>query len=336
MKRFMISAAVCAALGAAEAGISNNASDFNQPGRFYLTPTVGAFWDFSANPNSAPAFGLAGGYNLTDQFAVELAGGGWDQGATGRVDGIWNIPTGTNFRPYLAAGAGYVNITESAFAIDAGAGLKYYVAENFNLNINYRHLQAIRAPGMRNGALINGGFSFAFGHADTVCDDCNTFMSKKEKTMHQKYALPESVRECDDNTPPDVLESVGCYTVRGDKVTMHLDAKYDFDKSTLRDSSKKALDNVASFMKQYPNTNVTLKGYASPEGTKTYNQKLSERRAAAAQQYLINHGVAPQRIGTVGYGETRPLLSNDTERGREANRRVQTAIDVPLKKQANK
>jgi hypothetical protein len=71
---------------------------------------------------------------------------------------------------------------------------------------------------------------------------------------------------------------------------------------------------------------VRVEGHTDDTGGPAYNMDLSKRRAESVRQYLIERGVAPQRLESVGYGPTRPIASNRTARGRETNRRVEFAI----------
>ncbi|HEX9156739.1 MAG TPA: OmpA family protein, partial [Syntrophales bacterium] len=85
------------------------------------------------------------------------------------------------------------------------------------------------------------------------------------------------------------------------------DEHFDFDKSTLKESARVILERNIQVLKDNPQTKVRIAGYASASGTDEYNQKLSERRAKTVQDYLIKEGgVAPGRMTTIGYGETRP------------------------------
>jgi len=87
------------------------------------------------------------------------------------------------------------------------------------------------------------------------------------------------------------------------------DVHFDFDKSTLKPEAQTILKRNVQMMKDNPKAKVRIAGYTSASGTEAYNQKLSERRARAVQEYLINEGViAPDRITTIGYGETNPAM----------------------------
>jgi outer membrane protein OmpA-like peptidoglycan-associated protein len=87
------------------------------------------------------------------------------------------------------------------------------------------------------------------------------------------------------------------------------DIHFDFDKSTLKPEARTILARTAQMLKDNPNAQVRIAGYASASGTGEYNQKLSERRANAVQEYLISEGIiARDRLSTIGYGETKPAM----------------------------
>jgi len=101
---------------------------------------------------------------------------------------------------------------------------------------------------------------------------------------------------------------------------------FDFDKSDIRSDSRPVLDEAADALKENPNVRVSVEGHTDARGTDQYNERLSVRRAEAVFRYLVNHGVAPERMETVGYGKSRPVADNDTESGRAQNRRVELRV----------
>jgi outer membrane protein OmpA-like peptidoglycan-associated protein len=87
------------------------------------------------------------------------------------------------------------------------------------------------------------------------------------------------------------------------------DIHFDFDKSTLKPEARAILKRNIQILKDNPKAKVRIAGYTSASGTNAYNQSLSERRAAAVQEYLISEGlVTPDRLSTIGYGETDPAM----------------------------
>ncbi|SDI46075.1 Outer membrane protein OmpA [Pseudomonas flavescens] len=114
-----------------------------------------------------------------------------------------------------------------------------------------------------------------------------------------------------------------------DAVRVELDVKFDFDKSQVKQQSLGDIQSLADFMKQYPQTSTVVEGHTDSVGTDAYNQALSERRAKAVRDVLVNqYGVGGTRVEAVGYGESRPVADNATEEGRAINRRVEAEVEA--------
>lgn len=112
-------------------------------------------------------------------------------------------------------------------------------------------------------------------------------------------------------------------------VRVELDVKFDYDKSVVKEESKADIKAVADFMSQYPQTTTTVEGHTDSKGSDAYNQGLSERRANAVRDVLVNqYGVAGDRVSSVGYGESRPVADNNTDEGRAVNRRVEASVEA--------
>jgi outer membrane protein OmpA-like peptidoglycan-associated protein len=86
------------------------------------------------------------------------------------------------------------------------------------------------------------------------------------------------------------------------------------------------LRNLANSLQKYSRTNVLLVGHTDATGSESYNQGLSQRRASAAASFLASQGLTRPRVETAGRGELEPVAENDSERGRQQNRRVEVAI----------
>ncbi|WP_442589793.1 OmpA family protein [Pedobacter sp. AW31-3R] len=100
--------------------------------------------------------------------------------------------------------------------------------------------------------------------------------------------------------------------------------QFEFNSSVLKTESYPTLDKLSSTLRE-EGGKVSVKGYASSEGTAAYNLKLSKDRANSVKTYLVNSGVNASQVATKGYGEANPIASNDTEEGRIQNRRVETS-----------
>jgi outer membrane protein OmpA-like peptidoglycan-associated protein len=93
-----------------------------------------------------------------------------------------------------------------------------------------------------------------------------------------------------------------------EKVVVFGDTHFTFDNATLSPEAKTLLDKDVQVMKENPLTHVRMAGYTSAEGSAEVNQKLSESRANAVRDYLIEEGIAPERITVIGYGRTKPAV----------------------------
>jgi outer membrane protein OmpA-like peptidoglycan-associated protein len=110
------------------------------------------------------------------------------------------------------------------------------------------------------------------------------------------------------------------------KVTVKNDVLFDFNSAGLRSASRSALHEMADVFNRYPNTTISVQGYTDSTGSASYNERLSERRAASVSNYLDDLGIRSSRIRSIGYGETHPRASNATASGRQLNRRVEIHV----------
>jgi OOP family OmpA-OmpF porin len=112
-----------------------------------------------------------------------------------------------------------------------------------------------------------------------------------------------------------------------------LNVEFDFDKSTIKKGYDKDINDLANVMKNYPDLNVVIEGHTDNVGTAAYNKKLSQRRADAVKKYMVEQdGINANRITAEGFGFDRPIASNDTDEGRQQNRRVEAAVDYQIEK----
>ncbi|MFN4217063.1 MAG: OmpA family protein [Brevinematales bacterium] len=101
---------------------------------------------------------------------------------------------------------------------------------------------------------------------------------------------------------------------------------FEFDKATIRKEFEKGLNQLAEVLKKYPKLDIVVSGHTDSIGNSMYNQRLSELRAKAIADYLLQRGVSQDRISYVGYGDKKPVASNVTAEGRAKNRRVEIKI----------
>jgi outer membrane protein OmpA-like peptidoglycan-associated protein len=161
------------------------------------------------------------------------------------------------------------------------------------------HQSNSTAKGAIIGAVIGGAAGALIGHQ----------MDKQAQEIEQKI-------------PGATVERVG----EGIQVTFASGLLFDFDSDRIRGDARRNLDELARSLMTYPQENLMIVGHTDDVGSDGYNQRLSERRAASAARYLDDRGVRRARVSTRGLGETEPVASNETEDGRQRNRRVEVAI----------
>lgn len=290
------------------------------------------------------------GYFLTDAVELALGLGAYSdingdarrsdghhrniKGTYSTADAIYHFrDAGVRLRPYVSAGFAYQTIGQgqtgrhhSTFA-EIGAGMKYYVT-------NYLYTRA-GVDGMYN---IDDGYAEWMAGVGVGVNFGGT--PKKARPVEEPVApcvdadgdgVCDNVDKCP-GTPANVaVDAEGCTAV-AEVVRVELDVKFDFDKSVVKEESYSDIKSLADFMKQYPQTTTTVEGHTDSVGPDAYNQKLSERRAKAVRNVLVDeYGVEGGRVDSVGYGETRPVADNATAEGRAINRRVEAEVEAQVK-----
>lgn len=146
------------------------------------------------------------------------------------------------------------------------------------------------------------------------------------------HQMDQQAKEIKQNIPGAVVERVG----EGLQVTFASGLLFDYDSDVLRAEARKNLATLATSLEKYPNTDLMIVGHTDATGPDAYNMTLSERRAAAASNYLAAQGVSRARLRSTGRGESEPVAPNDSETDRQKNRRVEVAIyaNEALKAQA--
>jgi len=117
----------------------------------------------------------------------------------------------------------------------------------------------------------------------------------------------------------------------GDELTLRMPSGITFatNEAAVQPQFQPTLNDVASVLAEYPKTYIDVTGHTDADGSEVYNQALSERRAAAVANYLSARGVQSARLATKGFGEMKPIASNETVEGKAANRRVEIKL-VPV------
>ena len=138
-----------------------------------------------------------------------------------------------------------------------------------------------------------------------------------------KDGVADYLDQCPDSAADDRVDSKGCKLkkVRVDEIKLNV--QFATNSSVVPQSAMSEIEGVANFMKAHPDLVVDIEGHTDSMGKDSYNKFLSQRRADAVAKVLVEKfGIDAGRVKAIGYGEEKPVATNDTAEGRQANRRV--------------
>ncbi len=303
-------------------------------GSVELSPFVGYnVFEKRQNLENGPIFGGRLGYNFTRYLGVEATGefiksNVDNKNKTFSEEGQFTSPTDSvnivmyhldllyhflpegDFNPFLVAGYGAANYdpqinNKNMSIVDFGVGAKYWVADNIALRLDLRDNMVWDEKIHNLQATV--GVVFRFGGEEKPAA---ALVAKNETEPGSEPKPPEKVVIL--ASEPKVQEKVVAVAAEKKAEVVVLafeDVHFDFDQSTLTPEAKTILKRDIKHLKENPLAKIRVAGYTSASGTPDYNQKLSERRAKAVEEYLISEGVITRdRLSTIGYGETRPAV----------------------------
>jgi OOP family OmpA-OmpF porin len=229
------------------------------------------------------------------------------------LDAKLGLPAG-NWLPYAKVGYAQTDGNGAAGAIGGGdvhlgLGVEYKFASNWSLLAEYTTASGKTGATKLKNDNLSFGINYYFG-APAAAPAPAAPVAVKEEPKAAPVAAPAPVKE----TWKTLLE---------DKPVRIEGANFDTNSAKLRSTSFQKLNEVVEFANKYKDAQLDVTGHTDNRGTKAYNQKLSERRAASVKGYLVKKGVVASRITTRGYGFEQPVADNKTAEGRAQNRRVE-------------
>lgn len=311
--------------------LSSLAMAENKAGKFSLSPMVGGYvFEGNQDQKNAMSYTLALGYNFTKSVGTEFAfsfvdtepdpGKGDIDVSLARWDVLYHFAPDSSLVPYVAAGVGTLitdpvkGKTDPDFMLNYGAGVKYFFAENVALRGDVRHV--LELDDKYNNLIYSAGIVFQL--ASTGAPE-PVVQPEPVVIDSDGDGVPDDRDKCPDTPRGVQVDADGC------PLQMTLDIEFDFNKATIRPMYHDDLARAARFIEDNPAVpTILIAGHTDSVGKDAYNQKLSERRAESVRRYLIDHfNIDAHKLVSRGYGETQPRASNDTEEGRQRNRRVE-------------
>lgn len=314
-------------------------------GQFYIAPGI-QWMDFDNqwDLDDDEGYFLGLGYDITDDWSIEFSTADLDPtDATGSDQDIdlwkFDLLYGLNLNlgplePFLLTGFGNGNLyggDESFW--EYGGGVSYDFTDNLSLRTAVRNLHFQGRDLEDNEVGIETALVFRFGGPDrsapapAVTRAPASTPTPAPEPDADGDGVPDNRDACPDTPRNYAVDSQGCPIPVEEVARVELQVNFEFDRSEVRPQFFNEIEEVADFMEQYPDVIVELEGHTDSVGTEQYNQNLSQRRADAVRQVMIDrYGIQGSRITAIGYGESRPIASNDTAAGRADNRRVITVI----------
>jgi len=247
------------------------------------------------------------------------------------LDAIYHFNPEGKLNPFVVVGFGGshykpVISTRDMAAFNVGVGAKYWLTDSIALRLDvqdYIVTEIMQSTYHNVGVML--GISFAFGGkakpAPVQVAKYEPKPEPKPEPVPEPKIEPEPIPPPPPPEPkaeekvvviaaePKVEEKVMVAAAEPKVIVLAFeDVHFDFDKSTLKPEAKMVLRKNIQLLKDNPRAKVRIAGYTSASGSEAYNQKLSERRAKAVQEYLIKEGVTPDRLSVIGYGEANPAV----------------------------
>lgn len=334
-------------------GQSGLAQDADFDDRWYIAPRAGVvFADNKREADNSMLLGIGIGRFFHPRFAIDLElqhnnadldipPGKWENLGLGLAGRMYFSDSG-NWRPYAMAGISSLrhdrdrSDSGSDWAFQAGLGLHSNFNEriNFRAEVGYRYDsddESIPTRDDYSDFIASLGVTIALGDRSQPPEPVEAVdpppQPMPEKTCADMDDDGDGINNCDDKCPGTasgvMVGADGC------AVPVGIDLRgvnFDFDKCTLRTDAVSILDEAVKVLGANP-IRVEVAGHTDAVGTDAYNQRLSECRAKVVADYLTGNGVAGDRItGVNGYGESRPIDTNDTAEGRARNRRTELNV----------
>ena len=321
-------------------------------GRFYIAPGVQWMNFGSELPlHNEQDFTLGLGYGLTDRVDMEFDLSRMEpelSGAAGdvdydhwRLDFLYDLQHKLGqFDTFVVGGLGENDFDfHDETVLNLGAGIKYALSDSIDWRTSARTFLSLDSERVDTG--IETSLVFRFGGrrqaapgpapapaVTTVQAPVSTAIGDADGD-----GVPDDRDACPDTPRNYAVDSRGCPIATEEVARFELKVNFDFDRAEVKPEYLDEIQGLAEFMRQYPDVIAQLEGHTDSVGTDEYNQGLSQRRVNAVRQVLIDRfSIQGSRLTATGYGESRPVASNETSAGRAENRRVITVIMKTLQR----
>lgn len=319
-------------------------------GQFYIVPGIQRIdFDKDRGQGYESGFTLGAGYDFTDKlsgeinvFDMSLDGAPDDDVRHVRADLLYSFDYKIDqVTPFVAGGVGHNSFSQNGETVfDVAAGIKYEISDTLEWRTAIRKYWGMDEH--FHDYALETGLVFRFGGNSSAPASTAAVTPTRAPAAAPAPAasadsdgdgVPDSRDACPDTPRTHRVDSRGCSIVLEEVARIDLTVQFDFDRSEVKPEFMAEIRALADFMKANTDVEAVLEGHTDSAGTEVYNQGLSQRRVNAVRQVLIDQFQIPAtRLRAEGFGEARPVASNDTPEGRAQNRRVQSVISTTLQR----
>ncbi len=303
--------------------------------------------DRRLDDDPAPVVSLE--WALSDLVAIEALAAyndfGFDDERDGNVDvGVYQLGLmfyggsyigGPNrVRPYATIGMGQIDFDSDQYderqsTVHAGAGARWMITPRTGMRFEARAMNDLDEH--NTDLMMTVGLNYFFGK---VKDDSMASASAMEGgAVASGDEDGDGVLDVDDRCPGTPagtrVDSTGCPLPVTRVASIKMTVNFGFDSAKVQEKYFSDIGELANFLKRFTDVYVDIEGHTDSTGPDDYNMALSQRRAEAVVDVLVNqYGIDRKRLEPKGYGETQPVADNSTKEGRAANRRVMATLEV--------
>lgn len=251
------------------------------------------------------------------------------------LNGVYEFDKTGSITPLIKAGIGFEEIEGRGNHpfVDAGVGAKVALAEGLALKLEALYIASGNREEFGSSLALLAGLSMSFGEKaqkaapvveEPVAPAAEPIVAVVAPVVidgdDDNDGVKNSADKCPNSPANSAVDPDGC------PVIVDLHVNFEFDSAVVSNQSLKDVEKFAEFLNIYANYNARIVGHTDNMGPDSYNQSLSEKRANAVKDLLVNEGVDTTRISATGMGESNPTASNDTKEGRAQNRRIEAEL----------
>ena len=243
------------------------------------------------------------------------------------------FPNKANF--YVMAGASALDVIETKLSVNVGAGYRHYLTDRSAIYFEGNGHYQIDDVYTDLSAQI--GFIYFFGDTQKKIVRSKPVVAEVAPVVAMPIdtdgdGVVDSKDQCKATPAENKVDSNGCTIFTEENDAMHLHVKFDNSKAIIKPEYFDNIKAAADFLKEYPHVSLVIKGHTSSTGSAAFNKKLSQQRADAVVNVLVNEfGVNSSRLTAQGMGEEELLSPANTLQAHEANRRIEAKVKVDKK-----